>query len=75
MVFLDSMWRQSTQTFGKCVSLASFQYNKKSLADNLQETPLTSLRSVYDEIAQHGSVRSFPIGSLLITCQSTGTKF
>ena len=45
------------------------------MADNLQETPLTSLRSVYDEIAQHGSVRSFPIDSLLITCQSTGTKF
>lgn len=38
MVVLDSMWRQSTQTFGKCVSLASLQYNKKSLVDNLKET-------------------------------------
>lgn len=38
MVVLDSMWRQSTQTFGKCVSLASLQDNKKSLVDNLKET-------------------------------------
>ena len=48
----------------------------KTLVDNLQEVSLTSLRTVYDEVLHHGSIRSFPINnSLLLSCQSTGTKY
>ena len=47
-----------------------------TLVDNLQEVSLTSLRTVYDEVLHHGSIRSFPINnSLLLSCQSTRTKY
>ena len=40
------------------------------------DVTLTSLRTVYDEICQHGSISSFPItNSLLLSCKSAGTRY
>ena len=53
-----------------------FNIKKQTLVDNLLEVSLSSLRTVYDEIVHHGSIRSFPINnSLLLSCQSAGTKY
>ena len=42
---------------------------KKKKVHNLQEMSLMPLRSVYDEIGQHGSIRSFSMeNSLLSAC-------
>ena len=43
--------------------------NKKKMVHNLQEMSLMPLRSVYDEIGKHGSIRSFSMeNSLLSAC-------
>ena len=53
-----------------------FNINKQTLVDNLEEVSLTSLRTVYDEILQHGSIRSFPItNSLLLSCKTASSKY
>ena len=49
---------------------------KHTLVNNLKDATFTSLRSVYDEIISHGSIRSFPIdNSLLLSCNSAGTRY
>ena len=64
-----------TLNHGQRLFERGFNINKQT-ADNPQEVSLTSLRTVYDEIFHHGSIRSFPISnSLLFSCQSAGTKY
>ena len=47
-----------------------------NIIDNLKESTLTLLRSVYDEIIHHGSIRSFPIdNSLLLSCNSAANRY
>ena len=65
-----------TLSHGQSVVECGFNINKQILVDNLQDVSLTSLRTVHDEILCHGSIRSFPINSsLLLSCQSAGTKY
>ena len=45
------------------------QQQQQKKVHNLQEMSLMSMRSVYDEMGQHGSIRSFSIeNSLLSAC-------
>ena len=47
-----------------------------NIIDNLKNATLTLLRSVYDEIIHHGSIRSFPIdNSLLLSCNSAANRY
>ena len=66
-----------TLSHGQSAVERGFNVNIQTLADNLQDATLISLRTVYDEILHHGgSVRSFPIdNSLLLSCNSAGTRY
>ena len=54
-----------------------FNVNQETMAENLEELGLTSLRMVYAEIVYHGGeIKDFPIPtSLLIACQSAHQKY
>ena len=65
-----------TLCHGQSAVERGFNVNKQTLVDNIKDVSLTSLRTVYDEILQHESIRSFPINnSLLLSCQAAGTKY
>ena len=65
-----------TLSHGQSAVERGFNINNETMVDNLKEMSLTSLRSVYDEIVQHGSIRSFPIDtSLLISCKAAASKY
>ena len=65
-----------TLSHGQSAVERGFNINKHTLLNNLKDATLTSLRSVYDEIISHGSIRSFPIdNSLLLSCNSAGTRY
>ena len=54
-----------------------FNVNKQTIAENLEDLGLTSLRMIYDEIMHlGGSIKDFPIPpSLLLACQSAHMKY
>ena len=53
-----------------------FNINRHAFADNLKDTNLTSLRSVFDKIIHHGSIRSFVIDNvLLLSCNSACIRY
>ena len=59
-----------TLSHGQSAVERGFNINKQTLVDNLQEVSVTSLCTVYNEILDHGSIRSFPVNnSLLLSCQ------
>ena len=65
-----------TLSHGQSAVERGFNINNEAMFDNLEESSLTSIRSVYDEILQYGSLKSFPINnSLLISCKSACSKY
>ena len=65
-----------TLSHGQSAVERGFNINNETMVDNLKKMSLASLRSVYDEIVQHGSIRSFPIdNSLLISCIAAASKY
>ena len=62
---------------GQSSAERGFNDNQQTMAENLEELDLTSLRMVYDEIMYYGGeIKDFPIPtSLLIACQSAHQKY